>query len=63
VLVTPGQRVEPGQVVVSLEAMKMENAVRAERQARVARVLVAEGDRVDPGQTLVELAPDDAGLG
>lgn len=56
VLVSPGDQVEAGQVVVSVEAMKMENGLKAERAGRVARVLVAEGDRVEPGQLLVELA-------
>ncbi len=55
-LVSPGDQVEAGQVVVSVEAMKMENGLKAERAGRVARVLVAEGDRVEPGQLLVELA-------
>ncbi len=55
VLVSPGDQVEAGQVVVSVEAMKMENGLKAERAGRVARVLVAEGDRVEPGQLLVEL--------
>ncbi len=59
VLVAAGDRVEAGQVVVSVEAMKMENGLRAERTGRVARVLVAAGDRVEPGQVLVELAADD----
>lgn len=56
VLVEPGDEVEAGQVVVSVEAMKMENGLKAERAARVARVLVAPGDRVESGQLLVELA-------
>lgn len=56
VLVSEGDPVEAGQVVVSVEAMKMENGLRAERPGRVARVLVTAGDRVEPGQVLVELA-------
>ncbi len=56
VLVAQGDMVEPGQVVATVEAMKMENALRAEGAGRIARVLVAPGDRVEPGQRLVELA-------
>jgi biotin carboxyl carrier protein len=50
-----GDTVEAGQVLVLLEAMKMENTVTAPAAGVVARVLVAEGDQVQRGQTLVEL--------
>lgn len=55
VLVSSGQKVEYGQKVVILEAMKMENDIVADRQGIVKRVLVKEGDNVDTGQVLVEL--------
>lgn len=57
VLVAEGDAVEAGHVVVTVEAMKMENALRAEGAGRVARVLVAPGDRVEPGQRLLDLEP------
>lgn len=53
--VAEGDRVRLGQMAVILEAMKMENALRIERDARVSRVLVRPGDTVTPGQPLVEL--------
>ena len=55
VSVTPGQKVSRGSPLVSIEAMKMETAVTAERDATVVRVLVAPGDRVEPKDLLVEL--------
>jgi biotin-dependent carboxylase-like uncharacterized protein len=59
VAVTAGDTVATGQLLLVLEAMKMQNPVRAPRGGRVSRVLVAAGAQVDAGAALVEL--DDAG--
>jgi biotin carboxyl carrier protein len=56
VRVAEGDRVEAHQVLVLLEAMKMENAVTAPADATVTRVLVAAGQTVQRGERLVELA-------
>jgi urea carboxylase len=48
-----GQRVEPGQVLVVLESMKMEIAVHAEQAGRIARILCRSGAQVVPGQALL----------
>lgn len=53
VLVAPGDAVEPRQGLVVIEAMKMENELRATRGGRVAAVKVAEGQSVDAGTLLV----------
>lgn len=53
--VAPGDEVVPGQSLVVLEAMKMENELAAEQQGRVAAIHVADGDTVEGGQLLVEL--------
>jgi acetyl/propionyl-CoA carboxylase alpha subunit len=58
VAVAGGQRVEAGQVLVVLEAMKMEHAVHAGRAGTVAEVDVAEGDQVETGRLLVVVEPD-----
>jgi pyruvate carboxylase len=56
VAVKVGQKVSKGNPLVSIEAMKMETAIVAERDATVARVLVQPGDRVEAKDLLVELA-------
>jgi biotin carboxyl carrier protein len=55
VRVSSGDRVDAHDVLVVLEAMKMENAVTAPAPGRVARVLVRQGQPVQRGETLVEL--------
>ena len=53
--VEPGQTVATGAAVLVLEAMKMENELRAVAGGRVLRVLVEPGQAVEKGQPLVEL--------
>ena len=55
VAVVPGQRVEAGEPLVILAAMKMEHTVAAPHAGRVAEVRVGEGDQVDAGRVLVVL--------
>jgi len=52
VLVSPGDTVEVGQTVCVLEAMKMENAINAEKAGIVKDVRVAAGDSVGPGDVI-----------
>jgi biotin carboxyl carrier protein len=56
VLVQPGDAVERGQVLVLMEAMKMEIRLSAPHAGVVERVSVAEGQTVERGQVLVEVA-------
>jgi oxaloacetate decarboxylase alpha subunit len=56
VQVSPGQAVQEGDVLVILEAMKMETEVRAARAGTVTSVDVKEGDAVQVGDTLVSIA-------
>lgn len=53
VLVSPGDLVAVRQGVVVVEAMKMENELRAARDGRVAEVRVTEGELVEAGRVLV----------
>jgi 3-methylcrotonyl-CoA carboxylase alpha subunit len=55
VLVEAGATVQAGDALVILEAMKMEQTVRAHASGRVAAVLVKPGDIVAPGQTLIQM--------
>ncbi|MDQ2983241.1 MAG: ATP-grasp domain-containing protein [Actinomycetota bacterium] len=55
VAVSEGDRVEPRQPLVVLEAMKMETPVVSPYEAVVRAIHVAEGDRVAAGTLLVEL--------
>lgn len=52
VLVTPGQQVEPRQGLVVVEAMKMENELRAAKAGRVVSVSAVEGQSVEAGAVL-----------
>ncbi len=56
ILVKPGQRVEIGEPVCVLEAMKMENELRAPEAGIVRAVYVNPGDDVRKDQPLVEIA-------
>jgi biotin carboxyl carrier protein len=52
-LVAPGDEVQARQGLVVVEAMKMENELKAARAGRVRDVLVAEGQSVEAGVLLV----------
>ncbi|MCH4562010.1 sodium-extruding oxaloacetate decarboxylase subunit alpha [Halomonas sp. EGI 63088] len=53
--VRPGDSVKAGDVVIILEAMKMETEVRASTAGTVSAIRVNEGDSVAVGDTLIEL--------
>jgi biotin carboxyl carrier protein len=54
-LVREGDAVAAGQGLVVVEAMKMQNEMKASRAGRVAEVRVSDGDTVAAGDTLVVL--------
>jgi oxaloacetate decarboxylase alpha subunit len=56
VMVSLNQKVNEGDVLVILEAMKMETEIRAARGGVVTDISVKEGDSVTVGQTLLTLA-------
>ncbi len=56
VKVSNGTAVKAGQVLVILEAMKMENEIVAPQDGTVASINVNKGDTVEAGQTIVTLA-------
>jgi len=53
VLVKPGDKVRKGAALVVLEAMKMEQTIKAQSDGEVEIVAVGEGDQVEAGATLV----------
>jgi biotin carboxyl carrier protein len=56
VLVAEGASVTPGQGLVVLEAMKMQNEIQAERPGTVKKIFVSPGQAVEGGDPLFEIA-------
>ncbi len=56
ILVEPGQHVEVGETLVILEAMKMEQAIRASIRGIVEEVMVRPREIVSPGDILVRIS-------
>jgi acetyl/propionyl-CoA carboxylase alpha subunit len=52
----PGQTVQKGDILLVLEAMKMENTLKASAEATIKTIRIHPGDRVEKGQVLVEFA-------
>jgi len=55
IMVSEGQKVQPGEPLVALEAMKMEQTIKATMNGVVKSILVKPGEMVAPGQMLVEI--------
>ena len=55
ILVKEGESVQPGQGLIVLEAMKMENEIQAEHEGVVKRTFVTAGQPVEGGDPLFEL--------
>ena len=60
ILVTPGDAVDGGTPLMIMEAMKMENEIRAERPGIIRTVPVEEGKAVETGAVLVTADPVDS---
>lgn len=54
-LAKEGDEVAAGQGILVLEAMKMENEIRAEQEGRITRIYVEPGQAVDSGNPLFEM--------
>ena len=53
--VTPGAHIAQGDIVLIMEAMKMETEVRSKIAGIVSTINVKEGDAVAVGETLITL--------
>jgi biotin carboxyl carrier protein len=51
-----GEEVKSGQELIILEAMKMKNAIRAQRSGKIARIHVTVGQQVPQSHVLLEFA-------
>ncbi len=54
VLVKKGDKVSVGQDLLLLEAMKMQNRIKADREGIIKNVLVKEGDKLPKGVVMIE---------
>ena len=55
-LVSVGQEVKAGEALAMVEAMKMENALRAEKDVTIAKILAKEGDSLAVDAVIMEFA-------
>ncbi len=58
IFVKPGDLVKEGDPLLIMEAMKMENEMRAASDVKIKEVLVKEGENVESGATLVTFAKE-----
>ena len=54
VFVKPGEKIEAGQVVLVIEAMKMKNSIRSIYSGTVDKVMISQGQSVAHKQALIE---------
>ena len=56
--VNPGDRVEKGQVIAIVEAMKLMNEIEADAAGEIVRCLVSNGEAIEFGQPLFSIRPE-----
>ena len=56
IAVAEGQEIKVGETLAVIEAMKMENVLRAERDGMVARILAKPGDSLAVDAVILEFA-------
>ena len=54
ILVEDGQEIKKGDALIVLEAMKMENEMRASRDVKIKEILVKQGDSVETGAVMIK---------
>ena len=55
IMVKPGQQLSVGDPILILEAMKMENVIKAEGQGVVKKILLPKNSKVEKNQVIVEM--------
>ncbi len=58
VKVSPGDKVKKGDVLLIIEAMKMENEIHSPIDGTVGEIYVREGDQINPEECLIKIIPD-----
>ncbi|NSW93467.1 MAG: acetyl-CoA carboxylase biotin carboxyl carrier protein subunit [Bacteroidales bacterium] len=58
VLVQAGQKVNPGDDLLVLDAMKMKNLIKCRIKGKIKKVNVSPGDKVSKGEILIETDPE-----
>jgi biotin carboxyl carrier protein len=53
-MVKKGQEVKKGEILLTLEAMKMENVIKSTRDGIIKELMVSDGDKVDKGSILIQ---------
>lgn len=53
--VQEGEKIKPGQVILTLEAMKMFNDIEAAAEGRIAEINIKVGDRVEKNQLMIRI--------
>jgi biotin carboxyl carrier protein len=59
IAVSEGQEVQPGDELIIIEAMKMENSLKAEIGGTVKKILVNESEAVEKNKLMIELEPEE----
>jgi biotin carboxyl carrier protein len=55
IFVKPGQSVKKGDLLLILDAMKMQNRLKCHMDGTIKSIITAKGDRVSKGALLIEL--------
>jgi len=55
IFVSPGQNVKKGELLMILDAMKMQNRLKCPMDGKIKSIIASRGDRVSKGALLIEL--------
>jgi biotin carboxyl carrier protein len=58
IFISPGQSVKKGDLLLILDAMKMQNKLKCHMDGRIKSIVAKKGDRVSKGALLIELEKD-----